>query len=158
MFRGLIESIYQRVARRLIMKHPEPSFWNPHNPSHCKVQSFVGLIQSYGFKLLVHKGSHTYIRRNKCAENRHTLAKRFNKRIASSSCMGTVSTFFQPCWSTRDHIGRSIGISNPAWHFLQVRCQGQTTLGSIHTQPTLNNCYLSINNLWIGRLIKSSRI
>ena len=32
--------------------------------------------------------------------------------------------FFQSCWPTRDHIGRSTGISNPAWHLPQVRWQG----------------------------------
>ena len=28
--------------------------------------------------------------------------------------------FFQSCWPTRDHIGRSTGISNPVWHLPQV--------------------------------------
>ena len=28
--------------------------------------------------------------------------------------------FFQSCWPTRDHIARSTGISNPAWHLPQV--------------------------------------
>ena len=30
------------------------------------------------------------------------------------------SIFLPSCWPTRDHIGRITGISNPAWHLLQV--------------------------------------
>ena len=62
--------------------------------------------------------------------------------------------FFLSCWPTRDHIGRSTGISNPAWHLPQA-------IGSVHPQPSLPNCQLCINTeptTSIGRLIKSSRL
>ena len=48
--------------------------------------------------------------------------------------------FFQSCWPTRDHIGRSTGISNPAWHLPQVVPKVDQTTGSVHPQPTLPNC------------------
>ena len=34
------------------------------------------------------------------------------------------SVFASSCWTTKTHIWRSTGISNPAWHLSQVRCQG----------------------------------
>ena len=48
--------------------------------------------------------------------------------------------FLSSWWSTRDHIGRSIGISNPAWHLPQVVPRVDQTTGSVHPQPTLPNC------------------
>ena len=69
--------------------------------------------------------------------------------------------FFQSCWPTRDHIGRSTGISNPAWHLPQVVPRVVQTTGSVHPQPILANCQLCINTeptTSIGRLIKSSQL
>ena len=69
--------------------------------------------------------------------------------------------FFQSCWPTRDHIGRSTGISNPAWHLPRVVPRVVQTTGSVHPQPILPNCQLCINTeptTSIGRLIKSSRL
>ena len=40
--------------------------------------------------------------------------------------------FFQSCWPTRDHKGRSTGISNPAWHLPQVVPRVVQTTGSVH--------------------------
>ena len=68
--------------------------------------------------------------------------------------------FFQSCWPTRSHIGRSTGISNPAWHLPQVVPRVVQTTGSVHPQPILPNCQLCISTEptnSIGRLIKSSR-
>ena len=48
--------------------------------------------------------------------------------------------FFQSCWPTRDHIGRSTRNSNPAWHLPQVVPRVYQTTGSMHPQPTLPNC------------------
>ena len=62
---------------------------------------------------------------------------------------------------TRDHIWRSTGISNPAWHLAQMALRVDQTTGSVHPQPTLPNCQLCINTeptTSIGRLIKSSRL
>ena len=39
--------------------------------------------------------------------------------------------YFQSCWPTRDHIGRSTGISNPAWHLPQVVPRVDQTTGSM---------------------------
>ena len=50
------------------------------------------------------------------------------------------STFYQSCWPTRGHIGRSTGISNPAWHLPQVVPRVVQITGSVHPQPTLPNC------------------
>ena len=51
------------------------------------------------------------------------------------------TVFFQSCLPTGDHIlGRSTGISNPAWHLLQVVPMVDQTTGSVHPQPTLPNC------------------
>ena len=47
--------------------------------------------------------------------------------------------FFQSCWPTRDHIGRSTRNSNPAWHLPQVVPRVVQTTGSVHPQPTLPN-------------------
>ena len=73
--------------------------------------------------------------------------------------------FFQSCWPTRDHIGRSTGISNPAWHLPQVRCQGlfrpqvPCTPTCLHYQPIAYNQYQHrANNQYRIRLIKSSRL
>ena len=67
--------------------------------------------------------------------------------------------FFQSCWPTRDHIGRSTRISNPAWHLPQVVPRVVQTTGSVHPQPILPNCQLCINTdptTSIGPLIKYS--
>ena len=48
--------------------------------------------------------------------------------------------FFQSCCPTRDHVGRSTVISNPAWHLPQVAPRVDETTGSVHPQPTLPNC------------------
>ena len=45
--------------------------------------------------------------------------------------------FFQSCWPTRDHIGRSTGISNPAWHLPQVVSRVHQTIGFVHA-PSLH--------------------
>ena len=45
--------------------------------------------------------------------------------------------FFQSCWPTRDHIGRSTGISNPAWHLPQVVPRVDQTTGSVPTTSLL---------------------
>ena len=54
---------------------------------------------------------------------------------------------FQSCRPTRDHLGRSTGIPNPAWHPLKVVPRvDQTTGSAIHPQPTLPpDCLLGIN-------------
>ena len=71
--------------------------------------------------------------------------------------------FFQSCWPTRDHIGRSTGISNPAWHLPQVVPRVVQTTGSVFALPAYTAQLPTrhqhrANNQWIGRQIKSSRL
>ena len=85
-----------------------------------------------------------------------------NQEHTKSTCSAAFFSFFlKSCWPMRDHIGRSTGISNPAWHLPQVVPRVVQTTGSEHPQPILPNCQLCINTeptSSIGRLIKSSRL
>ena len=61
-------------------------------------------------------------------------------RRKSGRWVGSGFLSFQSCWPPRDHIERSTGISNPAWHLPQVVPRVFQTTGSVHPQPILPNC------------------
>ena len=62
------------------------------------------------------------------------------QKYVNSTPVDLYDVFFNPADPRGDHIGRSTGISNPAWHLPQVVPRVDQTTGSVPPQPTLPNC------------------
>ena len=60
-------------------------------------------------------------------------------------CLRQEKFFVSSCWSTRDHLGKSTGISNPAGQCPQVKPRVVKTICSVHTLPAYTAQLLTLH-------------